>query len=112
MSNRAEEVITQAVAIPGEAIDPASITLIITAITSLIGLCRNKGASQAESVAAIRSGKGKQKLRNALKKELGKDEYKKRGGNDYADKVIAAGMAAKVTEVRSFVAETYSACSE
>lgn len=105
----AEQLITEAVSEPGQAIDPASITLILTLVTGFIGRCRSRGATQAQAVAAIRSGDGRRRLRDGLKRELGSKEYKRRGGNDYADKVIAAGIAARAADVRSFVAEAYAA---
>jgi hypothetical protein len=109
---RVFEIVAAAVETSDEMIidQAASFLLIETLITGLVKACRKKGASQADAVAAIRQGKGKHKLRAALKRSLGTGEYTRRGGKNYADKVIAAGMAAKVSEVRSYVSEVYQAC--
>jgi len=90
----------------GQAIDPATLTLILQIIMQIIGTCKKQGASTMEIVGQVRTGTARSRMRRKLRSELGSDEYKRRGGAKYADKIINAGMGAKVADIKGFVKES------
>lgn len=109
---RAQELIADAVTEDGQAVDPATIAMLLQLARQLVSGCLNRKSTQAEAVAMIRNpnAKTKRKLREKLRAEIGSAEYKRRGGSKYADKVIQAGAKAKVLEVRKFVSEVSQEC--
>lgn len=104
---KAEETLAKAFSRDEFAIDPATIAVVIQVITSLIGICKSRGGTQADAVATMRTGAARRRLRNRLRKDLGAAEYKARGGAKYADAALNAGATSKVTDIRGFVAEIW-----
>lgn len=109
---RAEEVIGQAVSEDGAAVDPATILLLVGIVTRIVSGCLSRSRKQADVVAAIRSPSAysRRKFRDALRAELGTTEYERRGGKEYAEKVLRAGRSAKVADIRSYVSEVSHTC--
>lgn len=104
---RAEALIGQSLSSDGSAIDPATITMVITILTGLVQACRNRGVSQRNTAAMVKDPGRYQRSRfySEFRKQLGAKEYRKRGGSRYAQRALAASKNATPAECLAFVRE-------
>lgn len=108
--SRAQELLTDAITVEGEAVDPTLILGILGVVKDLILGCRGNGASQAQIVSEIRGDEMRAlpAFARKLRRAIGKDKYNAVGGKRYAREVFRRAQGASYANVREFVKESVS----
>lgn len=108
--SRAQELLTDAITVEGEAVDPILIGAILGVVKDLIQGCRKTGSTQAQIVSEIRGEEMRAlpAFARKLRRAIGKDKYKAVGGKQYAREVFRRAQGASYANVREFVKESVS----
>lgn len=107
MNEKAFKAIESVVTEDGRAVNPATIELILTVVTTLITTCRKAGASKDKIYAEATAGAApsRRKLQRELKAALGADEYKSLGGAKFANKIIAKAKTTPGKDLKAYISE-------
>jgi hypothetical protein len=101
---RMEALFNEEMTVDGQMLDPVIFSLALQIFTTIVAGCKGKAsAHQMAMVARKPTPPVKRKFRSELIAELGRDEYRARGGPRYADKMFAAAAKLKLKEAKELV---------